>query len=851
VPISAGEHIGPFLIRAPLGKGGMGEVYLAFDPRLGRELAIKVLAPGAVGNPERRTRFVQEAKLASALNHRNIITIYDIDNATVDGRLLDFVAMEYVRGRTLDKLIGRKGLRLGLRLNDALNYARQIADGLAAAHAAGIIHRDLKPANIIVNEQGEIKILDFGLATLIEPDEPDAWTPTRSVHLETATGAIAGTAAYMSPEQAEAQNVDERSDIFSFGAVLYEMITGRRAFNGASQLSTLASVLHVDPVPVREARDQVPREVERIIERCLRKDPRRRWQNVADLKIALEDVSLEQAPITPKRRSLPLFLWLILTILALAAGGYIGANSLTRPHPTFQRLTFRRGNVAEARFSPDGTVLFSAQFGADPTRIFSMRPGRDESRPLDLPEANILSISPSGEIAILLGSPARGAPGTLARVPLSGGAPREILENVIDADWSPDGTSLAVSRIVGGLNRIEYPIGNVLNESGGRPPFDLRVSPKGDLLAFFQYDNAVGDFAVVVLDRHGVKRVLSRGWRAENDLGWSPKGDEIWYCGTKTGGEPALHAVKLNGTDRIVEEVPARMSLQDITADGRVLAAVEDSRMGILGLAPGATQERDLSWFDASRIYDISADGKAVLFVELSYGQFRNPAIYMRQTDGAPAVRLGDGNRPALSPDGKWVACIVSDGPRTSLSLLPTGAGEARTIGDPAIHYERVEWFPDGKRILFEGNQPNRPARTFVQDVNGAKPLPVTPEGTIASHVSPDQKYVTFVAAGKLNLLPIQSGDPKPIANLEPGESVIRWSGDGRFLFLRKLDGSASLQIDRLDVGTGRKQLWKELKTPDAVGVQIGQAVMTPDGDSYAYSFQRDISTLYLAQGLK
>jgi serine/threonine protein kinase len=855
MPITAGENLGPFVIRAPLGKGGMGEVYRAFDPRLGREVAIKILAPGAVGNAERRARFVQEAKLASALNHRNIVTIYDVDTAEADGQLLDFVAMEYVDGRTLDNLIGRKGLRLG----EALRYAQQIADGLAAAHAAGIIHRDLKPANIIVNQKGEIKILDFGLAKLIEPKEADAWAATQSVHFETEAGTITGTAAYMSPEQAEARSVDERSDIFSFGAVLYEMIAGRRAFNGGSQLSTLAAVLQMDPAPIRESRDQLPREVERIVQRCLRKDPRRRWQNVADLKMAIEDVleDLESGKQglarQPGKTRAGLRLWggSALILLALTAGAFIGWSALRSPPPGFQRLTFRRGNVSEARFSPDGTVLFSAQWGTDPTRIFSMQPGRNESRPLDLPEASILSISSTGEIAILLGSPARGSPGTLARVPLSGGAPREILQDVNDADWSPDGASLAVSRTIGGRNRIEYPIGTVLNESDGLPPLSLRVSPKGDLLAFFEYDNAVADFAVTVLDTHGRKRVLSRGWKGENGLSWSPKGDEVWYSGNKTGGDPALHAVKLNGDDRIVVEAPARMSLLDITRDGRVLAAAEDSRIGILALTPGAAHQHDLSWFDASRIYDLSADGKAILFVELTYGQSRNPAIYLRKTDGSPAIRLGDGSRPALSPDGKWVACIVSDGPQTTLTLLPAAAGEARTIGASGMHYERVEWFPDGRRILFEGNEPNRPSRTFVQDLHGGKPLPLTPEGMNASHVSPDQKYATVEAAGKLSLFPIGGGEPKLIANLEPGEFVIRWSGDSRFLFLRKLDGPASLEIDRLDVLTGRRELWKELKTPDSVGVQIGQVVMTPDGNSYAYSFQRDISTLYLARGLK
>jgi Tol biopolymer transport system component len=676
--------------------------------------------------------------------------------------------------------------------------------------------------------------------------------------LETEAGKVAGTAAYMSPEQAEAQSVDERSDIFSFGAVLYEMITGLRAFNGGSQLSTLASVLQKEPAPIKEARDQVPREVERIIERCLRKDPRRRWQRAADLKIALEDAledleSGKQAVAGQANKTRPgrWIGWSALILLAATVGAFIGWRALRPPRPSFQRLTFRRGDVPGARFAPDGTVLFSAQWGTDPTRIFSMQPGRSEFRQLDLPNARILSISSSGELAILLGSPARGAPGTLARVPLSGGAPREILENVNDADWSPDGASLAVSHTVGGRNRIEYPIGTVLNESDGRPPLGLRVSPKGDLLAFFDYDSALGDFAVAVLDAHRRKRVLSRGWRVDGGLAWAPKGDEIWFGAAETGTETTLRAVKVNGGSRVITYAPAAIAIQDVARSGRVLTTVEDSRVGILELSPGLNQVRDLSWFDASRIYDISLDGQQILFVELSYGKPRNPAIYLRKTDGSPAVRLGDGNRPALSPDGKWVACIVSDGPRTTLTLLPTGAGEARTIGPSGMHYERVEWFPDGQRILFEGNQPNRPARTFIQEVKGGNPVPLTPEGIIASRVSPDQRYATFVAAGRLNLFPIPGGDPKLIAKLESGESVIRWSGDSRFLFLRKLDGPASLTISRLDVLTGRRELWKELKTPDSVGTQIGQMAMTPDGNSYAYSFQRDIATLYLAQGLK
>ena len=739
IPTMIGETLRHYRIDAKLGAGGMGVVYRALDSHLDRPVAIKVLPIAALGNADRRARFAQEAKSASALTHRNIITIYDIDTGQVDGQPVDFIAMEYVSGKTLDKLIGRKGLRM----NEALRYAVQIADGLAAAHGAGIIHRDLKPANIIVNEQGEVKILDFGLAKLSEP-EPDAHALTQSVHLDTIlqteAGTIIGTVAYMSPEQADGHKVDERSDIFSFGAVLYEMITGRRAFSGDSKLSTLASVLHKEPAPLSQS-DQVPQEVEKIIARCLRKDPQRRWQSMADLKVALEDVleefdsskiSIHPDMIRPRtrQRGLPAMFWMALIVVALAGGAYLGSQLLKAPQPTYERLTYRRGNVAGARFSTDGqTVLFSAQWASEPIGIFSMRPGSRESRPLDLPPGRILSISSTGEIAILLKSAATGAPGTLAQVPFSGGAPRDLLENVNDADWSPDGGSLAVSHTVGSRNRIEYPIGTVLSESSGRPPMNLRLSPKGDLLAYFEYDNAVGDYAVTVIDPHGSKRILSPGWTATAGLAWSQKGDEIWFGGVKTGGEPALRAVTLTGKERTVAETPAWMTLQDITRDGRVLVNAEDSRIGILGFGPEQKEERDLSWFDASRVYDISPDGKQILFVEMSYGPARNTAIYLRKTDGSPAIRLGDGNRPMLSPDGKQVACIFKDGPRTTLTLLPTGAGEMRKFPPHGVTYESVEWFPDGQKLLLTGSEPGKKTRTFIQGKTAGMPSRSRPKG--------------------------------------------------------------------------------------------------------------------------
>jgi Tol biopolymer transport system component/predicted Ser/Thr protein kinase len=857
-----GESLRHYRIEAKLGAGGMGVVYRALDTHLDRSVAVKVLPSTAVANADRRARFSQEAKSASALSNRHIVTIFDIDTGQVDGQPVDFIAMEYVAGKTLDRLIGRKGMRL----NDALRYAIQIADGLAAAHSAGIVHRDLKPANVIVNEQGEVKILDFGLAKLTEAEEPDVFAATQSVHvdalLKTEVGTIIGTVAYMSPEQADAHAVDARSDIFSFGAVLYEMLTGRRAFGGDSKLSTLASVLHSEPAPMSQTGPGIPRDVERIISRCLRKDPQRRWQSMADVKVALEDVldELESGKLgaggaatpTKPRGGFRVLLWPALILIALGAGVYGGWRVLRPAQPVFERLTYRRGEIPSAKFSPDGqTVVFSAQWASEPTNIFSMRPGSREYRPLDLPEGRILSISSTGEMAILLGATTNGTAGTLARVPLSGGAPREILENVEDADWSPDGANLAVTRRVGARNRIEYPIGTVRYESDGRSPELLRVSPGGDRIAFFEPDNDLGDYTVTVLDMTGHKRALSRGWQVLGGLVWSTNGAEIWFGGAKAGGEPALRAVSLAGRERMLAEPPATMIIDDVARDQKVLVTVVDTRMGISGMSSGAKQERDLSWFDVSRIFDISADGNTILFEELSYGKPRNPAIYVRKTDGSPAVRLGDGNRPALSPDGKWVACILNNGPKTELTLLPTGAGEARNISTPGMHYERVEWFPDGKTLLFTGNQEGRRMRTYLQDVSGGRPMPVTGEGVPAARVSPDGKYVTAVAGGKLNVLPIAGGEPKAVLDIQPGESVLRWSADGRSLFLRQMVGLTAAKINRLDLASGREEPWKELKPADPVGVQIYDVVVTPDGNSYAYSFQRDICTLYLVSGLK
>jgi len=853
-----GKTLRSYRIDSKLGAGGMGVVYKAVDSRLDRSAAIKVLGASAF-SAEREKRFVQEAKAASSLNHANIVTIYDIDTQEIDGKAIHYIAMEYVAGETLDHVIGRKGL--GVRT--AVKYASQIADALAAAHAAGIVHRDLKPSNVIVTPQGVVKILDFGLAKLNEEGQADAFAET--VHGDgaslTEAGTILGTVAYMSPEQADGKRVDARSDIFSFGSVLYEMVTGRRAFSGGSKLSSLSAVLHTEPHPPSQAVPDIPLELERIITRCLKKDPARRWQSMADVKVALDELRDEmesssvdlRRPISAGgRAALPGKRWLIpgaviLLLIGLASGAYSARRYLRSAPLTFQRLTFRRGDVTAARFGPGETVVYSAEWDGSPSTLFSTQPGNREARPLGLPTGRILAISHAGEMAILLGAD---NVGTLASATFGGGTPREMLENVSAADWSPNGDALAVVRTIGGKHRVEYPVGTVLYENDVRPPIAPRISGDGKLVAFFDYDPEAGDYALSVVGPNQPKRVLSRGWRAIGSLDWSARGDEIWFSAGQPGTDPALYAVSLSGTQRFLTQAPGWIVMQDAAADGRVLLSVVNSRLGIRYVDFDHSVERDLAWLDASLLYEISSDAKSLLFVELTSGEGRNSAIYLRKTDGSPAVRLGYGNRPSLSPDGKWIVCIRHEPSRSRLMLLPTGPGESRFLKVDGIHFESLGWFPDSKRLVFTGNEPGRPVRTWTYDLDSDKAKPLTAEGSRGSQISPDGQWFVVADPHKLSLAPIEGGAPRTVAPLQNGEAVVRWSADGHQLFLQQPEGE-NIRLSRLDVATGHKEPWQTLKVPEPGAEFIGSLALSGDGKACAFSFQHDLANLYLVKGLK
>jgi eukaryotic-like serine/threonine-protein kinase len=855
--LAANSRLGPYEINASIGAGGMGEVYRAKDTRLGRNVAVKVLPPGFSGDPDRLRRFEQEARAAGALSHPNILTIHDIGSH--EG--CPYVVSELLEGETL-----RERLKKGpLPPRKAIEYALQVVRGLAAAHEKGITHRDLKPDNLFITSDGRVKILDFGLAKLTRRE---AFGNGDDGMTKTEPGSVLGTVGYMAPEQARGQVADQRSDIFSFGTILYEMLSGGRAFQGDSAVETMNAILKEDPPDLSETHPNLPPALDRIIQHCLEKKPEDRFQSARDLAFDLESLSsisasktpsgivLAAAP-APRRWRAPIAIAAAGVVLC-TGGGYVAGVRLTRtPPPSFHQLTFRRGGISAARFAPDGqTIVYGASWGGQPVELFSTRADSPESRALGQPATDILAISPSGEMAISQGrrSPAPFIySGTLARAPLAGGAAREVLENVQQADWTPDGTKLAILRKIAGRTRLECPTGKVLYESAGWISHP-RVSPKGDAVAFLDHPllgDDGGSVDLVTLD--GKKRTLSAGWSTVQGLAWYPSGSEVWFTGTKIGAARAVHAVSLGGRERLVVRAPGILTLNDISRDGRLLLTADTAREGLMALSPGDTKERDLSWLDWSTLRDISADGKTVLFIEAGEGGGASYSVYIRKTDGSPAVRIGAGNAFALSPDGKWVLGSGTQGSSQQLSLLPTGPGEPSVLEREAVSYQFAAWTGDGKHIVVGANESGHGVRLYLQDLAGGKPKAISPEGMMGVWRSSDSRSVIAQGPdGKIAYYPLEGGPPREIPGTSAEDVACQLSTDGQFLYITGRKAELPTKVYRLNVTTGRRELWKEFTPLDTAGIdKVGPVHPTPDGKSYAYSYSRTLSDLYLVEGAK
>jgi eukaryotic-like serine/threonine-protein kinase len=854
-PDRAGRRLGGYEIRAKLGAGGMGEVYRARDTRLDRDVALKILPEEFASDPGRVRRFEGEARAASALNHPNIVTVYEVGSADAHA----YIAMELVEGKTL-----REALAAGpLALKKLLDVACQIASGLARAHEAGIVHRDLKPDNVMVSRDGLVKILDFGLAKRM-PFEGDAGSVRATVTQE---GSVVGTVGYMSPEQASGQSLDFRSDQFSFGSILYEMATGKRAFQSKSAVETLAAIINAEPEPIEKTNPRFPVPLRWIVGRCLAKEPAARYASTQDLAqelrvvrdhwTELSDTSAAAFVAAAPRR---LRLFAAVAAASVLAGFFVvffaGRRAGERPIPDFQRLTYRHGIVVSARFAPDGrTIVYGAAWGGAPIRLFSTRTdGRDSNR-LDLGDADVVSVSSAGEIAMLLGrplSPITRWVGTLAQAPLSGGAPRELTEGVADADWSPDGKSLAIVRQIGNIHRLEFPIGKVLYETKGWIEY-LRFSPGGDRIGFLVRD---ADVSIETVDLAGKHRVLTRGWKRGSGLAWSADGSEIWFGANEREWRTPLYAVTLKGKVRLLMRLPTWIRLQDVSRDGQTLVSFQTLRSNILGVASGETQEKDLSWHEGSMVKSLTPDGKTMLFDEGSEGYFHT--VYVRPMDGSPAKRIGEGRALAISPDGQWVAANVG-GRGSQTVLMPTGAGEPKALGDEGHRFEEAAFFPGGKRILLLAVDPGHADRSYVKDLQTGKMRAVAPEGISCQVVSPDGTETACTGPhGEGAIYSVEGGTSRPIPGFQTGrEDPLMWSADGRSLYVGPVAvpqrWDATLRVFRLDLATGKRELWHEFTPADLTArlAPLYNFAMTSDGKSYAYSFLNGPSDLYLVTGLK
>jgi eukaryotic-like serine/threonine-protein kinase len=866
--LTSGTKIGPYEILSPLGAGGMGEVYRAHDTRLGRDVAIKVLPASMARDTERLRRFETEARAVAALNHPNILSIHDI--GTHEGA--PYLVSECLEGQSL-----RQELRGGaLPLRHAVEYGVEIAQGLAAAHDKGIIHRDLKPENIFVTRDGRVKILDFGLAKLARPEATSDDGATIEA-VPTSAGVVLGTVGYMSPEQVKGDPADARSDIFALGTVLYEMLSGQRAFRRDTSAETMTAILKEDPPELSTTGKAISPAMERIVRRCLEKKPLQRFQSARDLAFNLQGVSgisssrVDALPepnempraSQPTKRTLAIVTGVILLVLVAAGSWMLGRRTAPVSSPTFHQLTFDRGLVYSARFAQDGrTIYYSASWNGQPLQLYSTAPDSPESRSLNLANSTLWSASAS-EMAVSVGCIDRYiglCQGTLGLVPLAGGTPHEVVENALGADWAADGSEMAVIREVGGKYRVEFPRGKAIYESDHTLGY-LRVSPQRNAVAFAEFFTADGDAGwIVAVDRDGKERLRRGPFISLEGVAWAPSGDEVWASATRTEGwADAILAWNLSGKERVVLRLPGILRLHDVSRDGRLLISKESWRSGLQFHGPADAKERDLAWLDYAQLHDISTDGKQITFDDWGSAAGASDLSYLRKTDGSPAVKLGTWGEPVFSPDGTKLLVFDSTGLSSgSFAVLPTGVGEPQKLAPSHMQQAGLlGWMPDGKAIYFAGAD-GQGWRMYLQNLDGGTAHPVTPlisvkRNHFESHlVSPDGKLMFARDVSEQgNLYPIGGGEPRKIAGWMAEDIWVNWAADGQSAYIYQ-DNKTSATVYRLELASGKRTPIATLAPSDVAGVTaIVNVCMTADRKTYGYSYLRELSDLFLVTSVK
>jgi eukaryotic-like serine/threonine-protein kinase len=858
--LSPGTRLGAYEIIAPLGAGGMGEVYRARDPRLGRDVAIKVLPPALVSDRDALARFEREMKILAALSHPHIVSIHDIGR---EGSIA-YAVTELLDGETLAAVVARGTVPI----RKAVEYGAQIARALAAAHDRGIVHRDLKPANIFVTTDGHIKVLDFGLARETALAGADGATVS-----STSPGIVMGTVGYMAPEQARGLVVDHRADIFAFGCVMYELVGGRPPFRRDSAAETLAAILNEDPPPLSATNVAVPPAVDRVIQRCLEKAPAERFGSARDLAYALEALSSGSmtgsvGAAAAKRR------WQLraaLTAAALAALAGIAALAAwlapvrTPAAPTMTRLTFEDGIIRTARFAPDGeTIVYSAAWGGEALKMYVARADTGESRPLDLPDGDILAMAKSGDMLLSLGrryltpwTP----DGTLARGRLFGAGVRELLEHVRYADFLPN-DQLAIVRRVNGRDRLELPQGTVVFETPGYISH-LRVSPDGQRVAFLEHP-LYGDNRgyLSVFDGKTTRR-LTPEYPGIEAVAWSADGAEIWYGA-------AIHEVHwpikaIDADERVPQEgrtvwyVPRDLILQDVDERGRVLVTGHDASGVIAGGGPGQARDRHLDFGGFTVAGDVSRDGRVLLVSRMD--QDPDYSVLMRRTDGSAPVKIGRGRAQKLSSDAKWALSITPSAPHRVL-LFPTGAGESRELEVGDLTPNAATFVPPGLLVAVIGARNGSPAAVLVDVTSNTRTVLELPElkgrafnrgQFLPMHASPDGSLLAVRADDGAVLawaLP-DGGRARELASLADNEAFAGWSNDRDRIFIAAWDGPR-VRIDALDISNGRRTTIREITIDDPAGMMtMPELYLSADASTYIYGFSRMLSTLYLVTGLR
>jgi len=851
-----GQLVGHYRILEKIGSGGMGDVFRARDERLGRDVALKFIRPASSESPDHLRRFEHEARAAAALNHPNILAIYDVGFEGTS----PYIVTELLQGRTLRQRLSESRIPLP----QASDYALQIGSGLVAAHERHIVHRDLKPENLFLTEDGRIKILDFGVAKLQPPVEGDR--SVESMTTITKSGAVIGTVAYMSPEQLRGRPVDHRSDIFTFGAILFEMLTGTRAFRGETEVDTMTAVLRETPPDADLDKAAIPPPYRDIIRHCIEKEPEDRFQSSKDLAFALQTISGglpgQLSFAKPKRKAVAAVPWALAAAMAAATVVLVLVLLLRPPAPApkYHRLTFESGTLYAARFAADGqSIVYGAAWNGNDAQLFTTVGSSFLPQLLNLKSANLLAISPGSELALVMNGTHTGQletmNGVLGRAPLAGGNPHEILPDVRWADFDPH-SQLAVVHYAEGHSRLEFPIGNVLYQSGGWIS-NIRFSPTGDRIAFLDHPALWDDRGVIsFVDLAGHVTTLSREWESASGLAWRPDGREVWFTAAEKGNNLNLMAVDLSGKIRTLLDLPTAINLQDIAPDGRVLVSLNSKRLAMAFTTLGSKDKADvdLSWHDWISVRDISPDGQFVLFEDASEAAGSGYLVGIRRTDGALPVLLGEGSSGGLSPDGQWAAATSMTQP-ARLTLLPTGTGQPRSInigGLQHLHNGYARFLPDGKRIVVNGDDAGHGVRCYVVDLLTSKATPATSDGFLCGASSPDGRSLLGRGPNhSFAVYAIDGGTPRPLTNLKPGFEPVQWSTDGSLFYGYRL-GEFPSKIYKFEIASGKETLLQELKPGVPAGVvMVGPVVVSRDGKRFAYSYNQTLSVLYIISGLR